>query len=134
MSWFYKMMKKDSKGFTLVELMVVLLILGILVAIAVPIYNRSVGEANKKAIASNLRTIDGAIMQYSTVVDVATTPPTKDTLDGDYIQVWPTNPKGSVYSVVGEGTAASPYHAQVVTTGVTGVVNGTYTLENIVDW
>jgi type IV pilus assembly protein PilA len=134
MSWFYKMMKKDSKGFTLVELMVVLLILGILVAIAVPIYNKSVGDANKKAIASNLRTIDGAITQYSTVVDVGTTPPTATNLTGDYIQVWPTNPKGSTYSVAGAGTTASPYHAQVVTVGVKGLDDDTYTLEDIVDW
>ncbi|HBI26232.1 MAG TPA: hypothetical protein DDY25_00665, partial [Peptococcaceae bacterium] len=61
MDRFYKMMKRDNKGFTLVELMVVLLILGILVAIAIPIYNNVTGKANLNAIAANLRTIDGAI-------------------------------------------------------------------------
>jgi type II secretion system protein G len=60
----YKMMKRDNKGFTLVELMVVLLILGILVAIAIPIYNNAQANAQKKACQSNLRTLDGAAAQY----------------------------------------------------------------------
>jgi type II secretion system protein G len=64
MDRFYKMMKKDNKGFTLVELMVVLLIIGILVAIAIPIYNKTQENAQKRACQSNLRTLDGAAAQY----------------------------------------------------------------------
>lgn len=58
---------KKEEGFTLVELMVVIVIIGILVAIAVPMYNRSQAEAQNRACQANLRIIDGAISQWLVV-------------------------------------------------------------------
>jgi len=58
-----KMFRKDE-GFTLVELMVVVLIIGILVAIAIPVFNAASGSARQKACFSNQRTIEGAVQQY----------------------------------------------------------------------
>jgi prepilin-type N-terminal cleavage/methylation domain-containing protein len=57
-----KMMNK--KGFTLVELMIVVVILGILVAIAVPIFSSVTKNAKKKACASNIRIIEGNCSTY----------------------------------------------------------------------
>mgnify|MGYP001156506909 FL=1 len=59
-----KRFKKNNKGFTLVELMVVVVILGILVAIAVPVYNSVTGTAEANACKANQRTIESAIMQW----------------------------------------------------------------------
>ncbi|MGI6467977.1 MAG: prepilin-type N-terminal cleavage/methylation domain-containing protein [Syntrophomonadaceae bacterium] len=55
---------QDQKGFTLVELMVVVVILGILVAIAVPLYNAQTEKAKKATCQANQRMIESAIVQW----------------------------------------------------------------------
>jgi len=67
-------MFKKEEGFTLVELMVVVLIIGILVAIAIPVFNAARARAEQRTCFANQRTIDGAVQQYladSTANDIA---------------------------------------------------------------
>ena len=53
-----------DEGFTLIELMVVVLIIGILVAIAIPVFNQAKANAQRKACYSNQRTIEGSANTY----------------------------------------------------------------------
>ena len=56
---------KRRRGFTFVELMVVITIIVILISMAIPIYNRSIIRAKESVLANNLFTLRTVIDQYS---------------------------------------------------------------------
>lgn len=55
---------RNQKGFTIMELMIVIVIIGILIAIAVPAYNSFVEKARSSTCSANRRTIESAAGLY----------------------------------------------------------------------
>ncbi|MGI6540147.1 MAG: type IV pilin protein [Bacillota bacterium] len=57
-------MRNDQRGFTLMELMIVVVIIGVLSAIGVPAYKNYVIQAKESACDANRRTIATALGMY----------------------------------------------------------------------
>src|ERR1022692_1316449 len=105
-------MKKATNGYTLIEIMIVVMVVGILLAIAVPNFIRARGTTRLQAIVSNLRQIDTAVRQWGMTQDQITGAPVlQSNLDGTggtvaYL-VWPVGPVPGTYDVTILGANAT---------------------------
>ena len=106
---------KRNKGFTLVEILIVVIILGILAAIVIPQFTEASNDARASALASDLQTVRSQVelfkVQHNEVLPGAAiinqlTQKTK--LDGSvdaagtygpYLQKFPTNPYNTFSTV-----------------------------------
>jgi prepilin-type N-terminal cleavage/methylation domain-containing protein len=84
---------RKAQGFTLVEIMIVVLIIGILLAIAVPNFLNARTQSRLSATLGNLKQIDTAKQQYAMQNGLITgAAVTSANLTPTYINTWPTGP------------------------------------------
>jgi|ADurb_Gel_03_Slu_FD_contig_21_1097504_length_494_multi_10_in_0_out_0_1 prepilin-type N-terminal cleavage/methylation domain-containing protein len=94
-------MKKNYKGFTLVEIMIVVAIIGLLIAIALPNFVIARKRSMMNACKANMKQIDGAIQQalINGVTNIGTTITTTSPLIPDYIKDVPVCKAGGTYTI-----------------------------------
>lgn len=101
-------LRKRNKGFTLVELLVVVLILAILMAVALPLYLSAVSDSQKKTCRANMQTIANAEQAYRVKNNAHVYTTSLSTLvSGGDLQGTPACPivGTSAYTVSGDTTA-----------------------------
>ncbi len=109
---------KNRKGFTLIELMIVIAIIGILAAMAIPNFKKARASARQKACYSNIRVIQGAVEMYNMdvstmMVGLSMTNLTK----GNYMKTSPIGPettcKYTGSDLAGNGSVYCSYHGDL---------------------
>lgn len=98
-----------GRGFTLVEVLLVVIIVGILAAVVIPRITYSRSEAQKAACDANVRTLNSQIELYRT--QTGNWPADLDALvTADYIDAVPECPFGTAYVYGADHRVAKHVH------------------------
>ncbi len=101
--------RSREQGFTLLELMIVMVVIGLLAAIAIPSYTHNVLRANEAVLREDLYTMRGAIDSYT--VDKQKGPQTLDDLvQAGYLKFMPKDPYHQTERHLGSRSGRCPYH------------------------
>mgnify|MGYP005835863219 CR=1 FL=1 len=99
--------RRRKGGFTLIEIMIVVLIIAVLLAIAIPNFMRARETSRAKSCCSNLRQIETAKEQWAMDNKASNGDEVTDDLWPDYIKAEPLCPSSGTYTIGAVGTNAS---------------------------
>ncbi|QYK54024.1 MAG: prepilin-type N-terminal cleavage/methylation domain-containing protein [Fimbriimonadaceae bacterium] len=103
------MKSRKNSGFTLVEIMIVVLIIGILLAIAVPNFVKARQNSRVQTVVGNLKQIEAAKEQWAMDTGAASNAsPTTANLTPTYMKKWPSGPVGTGADYVPNDMATLP--------------------------
>ena len=123
----FKKLHTKHAGFTLVEIMIVVAIIALLAAIAVPGFLRARKRSQASKILNDLRMIDGAVDQYALETS-RTNGATVNTVDWtNYLK------KDTHLYLTGQDLYGNDYGSQVVDTLPTVPANAFATLSDVAD-